>query len=91
MGNLKNPILGEFVNVRELTLVIVFVISPKNENLCFKMKILKFLGIQPSYVLWRHQMVRSENFFGDLDYFLLSFLDSDGDKENRKNGIGENE
>ena len=30
-------------------------------------------------------------FFGDLEYFLLSFLDSDGDKENRKNGIGENE
>jgi len=35
--------------IREFTLVIIFGIPLKNDSLGFKMKILKFLGIQPTY------------------------------------------
>ena len=40
------------MKIQEFTLVIIFVIFPqKNDNLGLKMKILKFLGIQPSYMI----------------------------------------
>ena len=32
--------------IRKFILVIIFVISPKNDSLGFKMKILEFLGIE---------------------------------------------
>ena len=41
--------MGEFVKINEFTLVIIFVIFHRNGNLGFKMKILKFLGIHPTY------------------------------------------
>ena len=37
--------LGEFVKTQEFILVIIFV---KNDNLGLKLKISKFLGIQPT-------------------------------------------
>ena len=40
---------GEFVKIRKITLVIAFEIFPQNDNLGLKLKISKFLGIQPSY------------------------------------------
>ena len=39
---------GEFVKIREFTQVIIFVIIPQNSILGLKMKVLKFLGIQPT-------------------------------------------
>ena len=54
-GNSDNHILGEFVKTWLFTLVIIFMIFPLkmtcqcHDNLGLKMKILKFLGIQPSY------------------------------------------
>ena len=39
---------GEFVQIRELALVIIFSIFTKNDNFGLKMEILHFLEIQPS-------------------------------------------
>ena len=38
---------GEFVQIRELALVIIFSIFTKNDNFGLKMEILHFLEIQP--------------------------------------------
>ena len=38
------------MKIREFTLARIFVIFPQNDNLGFEMKILKFLGIQPSQI-----------------------------------------
>ena len=40
---------GEFVKIRKITLVIAFEIFPQNDNLGLKLKISKFLGIQPRH------------------------------------------
>ena len=42
-----NHIKVESVQIQDFTLVIIFDIFLKNDDLDFKMKILKFLGIQP--------------------------------------------
>ena len=47
----ENQEKGEFVKIPELTLIMIYLISLKNDNLGSKMKDLKFLGIQPSYEL----------------------------------------
>ena len=44
--NFKNHIKGEFVKIKEVTLVIILWLSFKNVKTGLKMKILKFLGIQ---------------------------------------------
>ena len=49
-GNRKNHIKGEFLKIREFSLVIRFVTFPlKNVSFGLKMKVLKFHGIQPNY------------------------------------------
>ena len=44
-----------WIKIRESNMVVIIVIFPKNENLGLKIKILKFLGIQPSYKRMRTQ------------------------------------
>ena len=44
--NFKNIILGEFVKIRKFTLVILFVIHPKNNFFEARNGILKFLGME---------------------------------------------
>ena len=43
---LKNHKKGEFVKIKEFTLVIIFAIFLKNDNLGLNTKILYYLGIQ---------------------------------------------
>ena len=45
---LKNNVKGEFVKIKNLTQVIVFVIFSQNWQFRLEIKILNFLGIQPS-------------------------------------------
>ena len=40
---------GEFVKIQELVVVIISVIFPQKQHLGLKVKILKFLVIQPNY------------------------------------------
>ena len=42
-------IWGEFIKTKEFTMVIIFVIFHQKYDLGLKMKVLKFLGIQPLY------------------------------------------
>ena len=51
----KNRINDEFVKIRKFILVIIVVISPQNDILCFKMKILKFFGMYPNY----HSLIKA--------------------------------
>ena len=48
MKNFENQIWSEFVKFQEFTLIIIFMIFPQNDNLSLQMKILSFLGIQPT-------------------------------------------
>ena len=49
--NIKNHIKVEFMEIQEFTLVIIIVVSLKNDNLGLKMKSLKFFGNQPTYTI----------------------------------------
>ena len=45
---LKNNVKGEFVKIKNLNQVIIFVIFSQNWQFRLEIKILNFLGIQPS-------------------------------------------
>ena len=44
------PIMAIFRKIREFSQVIIFVILPQNDSLGLKIKVVKFLEIQPRYV-----------------------------------------
>ena len=48
-GKIAKIIYNEYVQIRESVLLIIFEIFHKKRNLGSKMKISKFLGMQPKY------------------------------------------
>ena len=44
------PIMAIFRKIQEFSQVIIFVILPQNDSLGLKIKVVKFLEIQPRYV-----------------------------------------
>ena len=71
---------GEFVKIEEFTLVIIFVIFLQNDNLGLKMKVLKFLGIQPNHELLNIIYDQMKSLFmglhtmGDSNINLFEFI-----------------
>ena len=61
MKNFENQIWSEFVKFQEFTLVIILAIFPQNDNFSLQMKILKFLGIQPTH------KIENFSFFGGFE------------------------
>ena len=58
-------IYRKFVKIQEFTLDIISLIFVQNDNLGFQIKVLKFLGIQPSY----EKIPKYEN----VDFFDYDF------------------
>ena len=78
--NLKNHIWSKFRRNPETPLVIIYVISLKNDNLGWKLKFLKFRGNQPTYGPYSTWTIQMAMAYGYVNPEPFNFQDSIGQR-----------